>query len=159
MRYKSVLFNLQFVYDKNSTTKFTPLYSYYYKYFCTLKINDVFSGTTANPRTKLEEVLDILIKSIKNINFIEIRRTRVIQKHLVCFVSGHHSDTVWKTQRRLIEEVQSPATLAHKESEIRIVEGGRGDTWGVSLRQRLLPIVPVLYQLACELCRLSAGAC
>ena len=120
-----------------------------------------FSETTANPRTKLEEVLDILIKSIKNINFIEIRGTRVIQKHLVCFVSGHHSDTVWKTRRRrrLIEKVQSPATLAHKASEVQSVAGGGGDPWGVALRQRLLPIVPVLYQPACERCRLSAGAC
>lgn len=60
---------------------------------------------------------------------------------------------------KTIEKVQSPATLAHKESEIRIAEGGGGATWEVSLQQRLLPIVPVLYQLACELCRLSAGAC
>lgn len=57
--------------------------------------------------------------------------------------------------RKTIEKVQSPATLAHKESETRIVEGGEGDTRG-SLRQRLLPTVPVLDQLACGLCRLSA---
>ena len=53
MRYKSVLFNLQFVYDKNSTTKVTPLYSYYYKYFCTLKINDVIFRNNCQPKNQV----------------------------------------------------------------------------------------------------------
>ena len=64
--------------------------------------------------------------------------------------SFRHSTKNMKT----IEKAQSPATLAHKESETRLWKGVRV-TPGGSLRQRLLPTVPVLNQLACGLCRLS----